>query len=86
MPRFSNPNTKSESYPVWPDWAIYWALGNFLKPLATINVPKSPPFIGIFYKGVEIIPFSSETIFGQLLWTFGDFYLVALLTVHHFSF
>ena len=22
--------------PVWPDWAIYWTLGNFLKPLATI--------------------------------------------------
>ena len=28
--------------PVWPDWAIYWTLGNFLKPLATINLPKSP--------------------------------------------
>ena len=25
------------SYPVWPGWAIYWTLGNFLKPLATIN-------------------------------------------------
>ena len=21
---------------VWPDWAIYWTLGNFLKPLAKI--------------------------------------------------
>ena len=22
---------------VWPDWAIYWTLDKFLKPLATIN-------------------------------------------------
>ena len=29
---------------VWPDWAIYWTLGNFSKPLATINLPKSPTF------------------------------------------
>ena len=36
--------------PVWPDWAIYWTLGNFLKPLATINLPKSPPFLGNFCK------------------------------------
>ena len=26
--------------PVWPDWAIYWTLGNFSKPLGTINLPK----------------------------------------------
>ena len=31
---------------VWPDWAIYWTLGNFSKPLATINLPKSPTFLG----------------------------------------
>ena len=30
--------------PVWPDWAIYWTLGIFLKPLATINLAKSPTF------------------------------------------
>ena len=39
---------------VWPDWAIYWTLGNFPKPLATINLPKSPTFSGIFWKGVKI--------------------------------
>ena len=27
---------------LWPDWAIYWSLDNFLRPLATINLPKSP--------------------------------------------
>ena len=45
----------------------FWTLSNFLKPLATINLPQSPPFLGNFCKGVKIIYFSSETIFGQLL-------------------
>ena len=34
------------SWAVWPDRAIYWILGNFLKPLATIKVPKSSTFLG----------------------------------------
>ena len=42
----------------------FWTLGNFLKPLATINLPKSPTFLGIFCKGVKISHFSSEIIFG----------------------
>ena len=58
---------------VWPDWAIYWTLGDFLKTLATINLPKS--LLGNFCKGVKIYHFSSEIIFGQRLLTFGDFYL-----------
>ena len=41
--------------------------GNFSKPLATINLPKSSTFLGNFCKGVYIIHFSSEIIFGQLL-------------------
>ena len=40
--------------PVWPDWAIYWILGNFLKHLATINLPKSTRFLGNFCNGVKI--------------------------------
>ena len=28
--------------PVWPDLAICWTLGNFLKSLATINLPHLP--------------------------------------------
>ena len=66
-------------YAVWPDLAIYWTLGNFLKPLATINLPQSPPFLGNFCKGVKSVHFSSETIFGQLLWTLAIFFLVTLL-------
>ena len=44
--------------------------GQFLKPLATINLPKSPTFLGNFCKCVIIYHFSSEIIFGQLLQTF----------------
>ena len=52
---------------------IFCTLGNFLKPLATISLPKSLPLLGTFCKGVKIYHFSSEIIFGQLLRTFGDF-------------
>ena len=34
-----------------------WA--TFSKPLATINLPKSPTFLGNFCKGVKIFNFSS---------------------------
>ena len=73
------------AHSVGPDWAIYWTLGNFSKPLATIYLPKSPTFLGNFCKGVKIYHFSSEIIFGQLLWTFGDFFLVTLYVSKHFS-
>ena len=61
-------------FPLWPDWTIYWTLGNFLIPWATINLPKSPTFEGNFCKGVKIYHFSCEIIFGQLLKIFGDFF------------
>ena len=59
--------TKIKSWSVWPDWAIYWTLGKFLKPLATINLPKSPTFLDNFCKVVNFYHFSSEINFGQLL-------------------
>ena len=52
--------------------------GQLLKPLAAIYLPKSPTFLGIFCKGVKIYHFSSEFIFGQLLYTVGNFFLVTL--------
>ena len=67
---------------VWPDWAIFCTLGNFFKPLATIILPKSLTFLGNFCKGIKIYHFSSEIIVGQLLQTFGDFYLVTLPTLN----
>ena len=60
-------------FSVRPDWAFYWTLGNFLKPLASITLPKSVTFLGNFCKGVKIYDFSSEIIFGQLLQTFAIF-------------
>ena len=58
----------SISWPaVWPDWPIYLTLGHFSKPLATINLPKSPTFLGNFCKGVKIFNFYIEIIFEQLL-------------------
>ena len=41
--------------------------GQLLKPLAAINLPKSPTFLGKFCKVVKIFHFSPEIIFGQLL-------------------
>ena len=31
---------------VWPDWVIYWTLGNFSKQFAAISLPKSSTFLG----------------------------------------
>ena len=42
---------------VWPDWAIYWTLGIFSNPLATINLSKSSTLLGNFCKGVKIYHF-----------------------------
>ena len=42
-----------------------WTLGNYSKPLPTINLPKSPSYLGNFCKGVKIFNFSSETILGN---------------------
>ena len=46
-----------------------WVTFQSLRPH---NLPKSPSFLG------KICNFSSEIIFGQLLWTFGDFLPVTL--------
>ena len=50
-----------------PDLAIYWTLTKFLKPLATINLPKSLTFLRNFCKGVKIYHFCSKIIFGHVL-------------------
>ena len=54
--------------------AIYWTLDHFLKNLATINLPKSPTFLGNFCKDVKIFHICNEIIFGQVLQIFGDFF------------
>ena len=52
---------------VRPDWAIFCTLGNHLKMVVRIILPKSPTLLRNFCKGAKIIHFSSEIIFGQLL-------------------
>ena len=70
---------KSELEAVWPDWAIYSTLGKFLKPLATINLPKSPTSLDNFWKGVKMYNFSNAIVCGQLLYPFANFFLVTLV-------
>ena len=65
----------------WPDWAIYFTCGNFSKPFATINLPKSLTFLGNFCKSVKIFHFSSEIIFGHLFIDIWQFLLVTLVDV-----
>ena len=50
---------------VWPDWAICWTLGNFLKSLATINLSKSPTFLGNFVKVLKSIIFLVKSFLGN---------------------
>ena len=50
----------------------------FHSPLATISLPKSPTFLGNFYKDVKILNFYIKIIFGQLLLTFWRLFLVTL--------
>ena len=40
----------------------FLTLDKFLKPLATINLPKSPTFLGNFCKGVKIYNFWATLI------------------------
>ena len=51
--------------PVLPDWAIIRTLGNFSKPLATINSPKSPTFLGIFSYGSKSLIFLVKSFLGN---------------------
>ena len=50
---------------MWPDWVIYWTFGNFLKPLATINLPKSLTFLGIFVKVSKSLIFLVKSFLGN---------------------
>ena len=78
-------NISSNLGPVWPDWANFCTLGNRLKPVATIILPKLPTMLSNFWKVAKTIYFSLEMIFGQLLSTIGNFYLVTLLGPLHLA-
>ena len=59
---------------MWPDLAIYWTLGNYSKPLATINLPKCPTFLGNFCTCVKIFNFYSEIILDNFYRHLASFY------------
>ena len=50
-----------------PDWSIYWTLGKFLKPLATIYLPKSPTFLGNFQRDVKSSIFLLKLFLGNFI-------------------
>ena len=52
-----------------------------LKPLATINLSKSPTLLGNFCKGVKIYHFSCEIILGNFYRHLAIFSLVTLLVI-----
>ena len=66
---------------VWPNWAIYWTLGNFLKPLAIIHLPKSPTFFGNFCEVVQIYPFFCWNHYWATFIDIWQFFMVTLLWV-----
>ena len=59
---------------VWPDCEIYWTLGNLSTSLATINLPKSPTFLGNFSKGVKIKKILVKSFLGNFYRHLETFY------------
>ena len=52
--------------------------GQLFKARGNNNLTQIAHILGNFCKGIEIFNFSCEIIFGQLLYTFGDYLLVTL--------
>ena len=50
---------------VWPDWPLYWTLGNFLKPLAAINLTKIWHILRQFLKVSKYIIFLVKSFLGN---------------------
>ena len=73
---------QTNSASVWPDWAIYILWATFQSPWQQLFCPNRQHILGNFYKGVKIFHFTREILFGQLLWTFGNFLLVTLFIIN----
>ena len=61
-------------WPVWPDLASYWNLGNFSKPVAIISFAKSLTSLGNFCKAVKIFNFLVKSFFGNFYRHLATFY------------
>ena len=60
-----------------PDWAINWTLGNFLKSLATIKLPKSPTFFFVWMSTfMDIWRFFLVTLIFTPIWQNFKFCLI----------
>ena len=64
-------NCMSWSY---TDWAIYWTLGNLLKPLATIILPKSSTFQAIFVRMSKSFISLMKSFLGNFYWHLATFF------------
>ena len=56
--------------PVWPDWAIYRCLSNFLKHVTTIFSSNCPLLYQFLRHTIKIFHFSSPTCTGDCLGSF----------------
>ena len=66
---------------VWPDLAIFWTLDNFLKPLATIYLPRYLNILRQFFvKVLKSIIFVVKSFLGNFYWHLAIFFLVTLPT------
>ena len=65
-------STSTHLHSVWPDWAIYWTLGKFLKRLATIYLPNLPHSLAIFVKVSKSIDFLVKSFWATFIdiWRF----------------
>ena len=75
----SKPVTQHDScavalLPLQSNWVSVWSDLAIFCTLTTINLLKSPTVLGNFCKGVKIYHFSGEIIWGQLFYTFGNFF------------
>ena len=71
-------NLPTSMYTGWPDWAIYWTLGNFSQHLATINLHKFnlPTSMYITFQSS---PDRVLDFWNAILWGNSDQYLLPIL-------
>ena len=68
------PPTTTTLVAVWPDWAIYYNLANFSKPVATMILPKLPTLYSIFVKVLKSFIFLVKSFLGNFYRHLAIFY------------
>ena len=67
-----------------PDWTIYYT-GQLFKACGNNYFAQIAHIFRQFCKGVKLFHFSSKISFGQLLKTFGNFFLVTMESSYHWE-